>query len=125
MFAYAIKTGVSLGLLDGGEFAGIPERAFRALARLVGADGRLVGVCAGTGKSADRTYYLGRPRVAGDLHGQAAMLWLCAAMLEESLPPQPGRAGKPTTFGVHRQFVLARSLATNDEVSLKATIPIA
>ncbi|GEM_PF-1577824 len=37
--------------------------------------------CAGTGKSTDINNYLTRPRSAGDLHGQAPMLWFAYALL--------------------------------------------
>ena len=36
--------------------------------------------CIGTGQSADAAYYLARPAVTGDLHGQAALLWLASEM---------------------------------------------
>ena len=38
-------------------------------------------VCAGTGWRNSRAHYMGRPRVNGDPHGQAPLLWLCAALL--------------------------------------------
>ena len=42
-------------------------------------------VCVGTGKENDLEFYLKRPRVDGDLHGQAPFLWLATELL-------PGRA---------------------------------
>jgi len=50
----------------------------------VHADNRLRGVCIGTGQSTDAAYYLGRPVVTGDLHGQAALLWTAAELLRRS-----------------------------------------
>jgi hypothetical protein len=50
------------------------------VARL-GADGRLPDICVGTGQSREQSYYLERPKVTGDLHGQAPMLWLAAERL--------------------------------------------
>ena len=38
-------------------------------------------VCVGTGKKNDLQYYLNRPRVVGDTHGQAPMLWSATALL--------------------------------------------
>ena len=38
-------------------------------------------VAAGTGKRNDLQHYLNRPRVAGDTHGQAPMLWSANALL--------------------------------------------
>jgi len=37
-------------------------------------------VCVGTNKNADREHYLKRPRINGDPHGQAPMLWLAGAL---------------------------------------------
>jgi unsaturated rhamnogalacturonyl hydrolase len=81
MFGFALRVGVRLGVLEAEEFSASYEKAWEALADLVGADGKLSGICAGTGQSSERSYYLERPRVRGDLHGQAAMLWLCGEML--------------------------------------------
>jgi len=35
---------------------------------------------------------MGRPREAGDPHGQAAMAWICRALME---PPPPGAKALP------------------------------
>jgi rhamnogalacturonyl hydrolase YesR len=54
--------------------------AWAALAQQVDADGRLRGVCVGTGQSP--TAVLPRsPVVTGDLHGQAALLWTAAELI--------------------------------------------
>ena len=55
-------------------------RAWAGLSRELEPDGRLRGVCVGTGQSADAQYYLDRPVVTGDLHGQAALLWTAAEL---------------------------------------------
>jgi hypothetical protein len=55
--------------------------AWAALTANVEPDGRLRGVCVGTGQSADAQYYLERPVVTGDLHGQAALLWIAAELV--------------------------------------------
>ena len=55
-------------------------RAWSGLSRELQPDGRLRGVCVGTGQSADAQYYLERPVVTGDLHGQAALLWTAAEL---------------------------------------------
>jgi len=81
MFAYAMRVGVSKGILPSSEYASACERAWDALVECVTPDGKLRDICAGTGQSKDASYYLERPRVTGDLHGQAAMLWLCWALL--------------------------------------------
>ena len=80
MFGYAMAVGVRRGLLDDPAYAAASRRAWSALAAYVGPDGKLSEVCAGTGQSRDAAYYLGRPRLTGDLHGQAALLWFAAEM---------------------------------------------
>ena len=40
-------------------------------------------VCVGTGKKNDLQHYLDRPRVAGDTHGQAPMLWTATRCCDE------------------------------------------
>jgi len=62
-------------------FATIAEDAWEGLKSKLDTDGRLRDVCVGTGQSQDAGYYLERPRVTGDLHGQAPLLWLCAERL--------------------------------------------
>jgi rhamnogalacturonyl hydrolase YesR len=79
MFGYAVALGVRHGLLDY-DSGSVSRRAWTMLARHVRPDGRLDGICAGTGQSDDAAYYLARPRVTGDLHGQAALLWFAAEM---------------------------------------------
>jgi unsaturated rhamnogalacturonyl hydrolase len=79
MFAYAMAAGVERGILPAEEYSPAVGAAWDALADYVEPDGRLREICAGTGQSRDAAYYLSRPRVTGDLHGQAAMLWLCGA----------------------------------------------
>ena len=44
-------------------------------------EGLLREVCVGTGKKNDIQHYLNRPRVTGDTHGQAPMLWSATALL--------------------------------------------
>ncbi len=44
-------------------------------------DGKIREVCVGTGQSKDTNFYLTRPRVTGDLHGQAPILWFAYSLL--------------------------------------------
>ena len=46
-------------------------------------DGKVREVCVGTGQSTDVNYYLNRPRITGDLHGQAPILWFAYSLLAE------------------------------------------
>lgn len=82
MFGYAMAVGVQSGILVEPAYAEAHRRAWTALSAYVGSDGRLSQVCAGTGQSADSDYYLARPVVTGDLHGQAALLWFASALAE-------------------------------------------
>jgi unsaturated rhamnogalacturonyl hydrolase len=75
MFGFAMSVGARLGLVDARDANQRCQRAWQALVSRVDPAGRLADVCAGTGQSAEASYYLERPRVTGDLHGQAALLW--------------------------------------------------
>ena len=80
MFGYAMALGVHRGILRDPAYSTASVKAWRALSSYVGPDGRIAEVCVGTGKSTDTAYYLARPRVTGDLHGQAALLWFASEM---------------------------------------------
>ena len=84
MFAYALQEGLNQGLLK--QFSiDIPNKiraAYSALVAKMDEYGNIADVCAGTGWRNDRNHYMKRPRVNGDPHGQAPMLWLCGAMME-------------------------------------------
>ena len=91
MFAYAMVTGVKRGWLDAKTYGPAARKAWLALVDRVDEEGYLSDVCRGTNKAAkmvgpdlDKQYefYLARPRVKGDHHGQAPLLWTAAALLE-------------------------------------------
>jgi rhamnogalacturonyl hydrolase YesR len=84
MFGYAISTGVKGGLLPQPEFTQAYQKAWLALVKYVNVDGKVSEVCAGTGQSADINYYLTRPRITGDFHGQAPILWFAYRLLSQS-----------------------------------------
>lgn len=81
MFAYAMIIGVKNGWLDKEEFAPIARRAWLGLCNYLNDEDKLTEVCIGTGKKNSRQYYLDRPRIVGDFHGQAPMLWCAYALL--------------------------------------------
>ena len=83
MFCYAFVEGVKHGWLDRATYAPAARKAFIALCGYLDENCDLREVCCGTNKKNDRQYYLDRPRIVGDLHGQAPMLWCCAALAEE------------------------------------------
>ncbi|MDR2775473.1 MAG: glycoside hydrolase family 88 protein [Tannerella sp.] len=80
MFTYAMITGVKSGWLDRVEYTPLVRKAWMALVTYINSDGDVAEVCVGTNKKDDRQYYYDRPRIAGDYHGQAPVLW-CASVL--------------------------------------------
>ena len=87
MFTFAFVTGVKNGWLDEATYGPAARKAWLALVGYLNADGDVREVCVGTGKKNDYQYYLDRPRVVGDLHGQAAILWSASAWLREPGAP--------------------------------------
>jgi unsaturated rhamnogalacturonyl hydrolase len=81
MFAFGMVTGVKQGWLDEATYGPASRKAWLALTGLLDENANLKEVCIGTNKGMDEPYYLARPRVAGDFHGQAPMLWTAAALL--------------------------------------------
>ncbi len=81
MFGYAITVGVKKGLLPEDKFTPAYQKAWKALVEYIGEDGKITDVCAGTGKGDNINYYLDRPRITGDLHGQAPILWFAYSLL--------------------------------------------
>jgi rhamnogalacturonyl hydrolase YesR len=81
MFAFAFVTGVKEGWLDADTYGPAARRAWLALVTYLDADANIGEVCAGTGARNSRQHYLDRPRIAGDFHGQAPVLWCASALL--------------------------------------------
>jgi len=100
MFVYSMATGVYECWLPSEPYCAAAERGWQALANLVDGQGRLKEVCIGTGVRSSAEEYLGRRRVAGDEHGQAALLWAAAAMirLEQAGWLSGNRAKKRTDY---------------------------
>lgn len=93
MFAYALNEGLRQGLIGATAAGGCESidtaaaeaavaKAYAALVARLDKFGNLSDVCAGTGWRNDREHYMKRPRVIGDPHGQAPLLWLCASLME-------------------------------------------
>ncbi len=82
MFAYAFATGVARGWLDPAQYGPAARRAWLALCARLDAFANISDVCVGTGKKDSLQYYFDRPRVNGDPHGQAPMLWIASVLLE-------------------------------------------
>ena len=81
MFTYAFVTGVRNGWLPEDKYGPAARKAWIALVGYLTPEGLLREVCVGTGKKNDIQHYLNRPRVTGDTHGQAPMLWSATALL--------------------------------------------
>ena len=81
MFTYAMIRGVRNGWLDEATYAPIVRRAWLSICNYVLPNGDVDEVCVGTGKKNSRQYYYNRPRVAGDYHGQAPVIWCALALL--------------------------------------------
>jgi unsaturated rhamnogalacturonyl hydrolase len=81
MFTYAFVTGVKNGWLPEETYGPAARKAWIALVGYLTPEGLLREVCVGTGKRNDLQHYLNRPRVVGDTHGQAPMMWTATALL--------------------------------------------
>lgn len=81
MFTFAFITGVKEGWLDEKSYGVAARKGWLALIGYLDADANLREVCVDTGAKDDRGFYLRRPRVAGDFHGQAPVLWCASALL--------------------------------------------
>ena len=81
MFTFAMVTGVKNGWLDAKTYGPAARQAWLALIGYIDQHADVTSVCAGTNKLNDLTYYLARPRMTGDFHGQAPVLWSASALL--------------------------------------------
>jgi unsaturated rhamnogalacturonyl hydrolase len=81
MFTFAMVTGVKNGWLDAKAYGKAARVAWLGLVQRLDKDANMADVCAGTNKLNDLDYYLNRPRILGDLHGQAPILWSASALM--------------------------------------------
>lgn len=81
MFTFAFVTGVKDGWLDAPTYAPAARKAWLKLITYINENDDVREVCVGTNKKADLQYYLDRPRMIGDMHGQAPILWSASAFL--------------------------------------------
>jgi rhamnogalacturonyl hydrolase YesR len=93
MFGYALAIGVNLGYLKEEAYVNAISKAWEGLSRYINPDGTIREVCMGTGQHRDAIYYMNRPRIIGDYHGQAPVLWLATELLSlrERLPHEDER----------------------------------
>ena len=81
MFTFGFLQGIKHGWLDKKTYGPAARKAWIKLCSMLDEYGNIPDVCVGTGAFDSRDYYLARPRVNGDSHGQAPMLWICNALL--------------------------------------------
>lgn len=75
--------GVNNGWLNKEEYAPVARRAWLGLCNYINDKNDLTEVCVGTGKKNSKQYYMDRPRIAGDYHGQAPIIWCAYALLNK------------------------------------------
>ena len=93
MFTFAMVTGVKSGWLPAETYGPAARAAWLALASHLDTDGNMAEVCVGTGEAATSgagderasqlRYYFDRPRIVGDFHGQAPLLWSASALMNK------------------------------------------
>ncbi|MRX65381.1 glycoside hydrolase family 88/105 protein [Maribacter luteus] len=81
MFTYAMITGVKEGWLNKKTYGSAARKGWLALIEYINTNDELTEVCAGTNIMNSRDHYMNRPRIVGDLHGQAPLLWCATALL--------------------------------------------
>jgi rhamnogalacturonyl hydrolase YesR len=91
MFTFAFVTGVKNGWLPSATYGPAARKAWLAMLGYLNSNGEVREVCAGTGEAAtsgggttessQNAYYLARPRIVGDFHGQAPFLWTASALM--------------------------------------------
>ena len=109
MFAYAIAEGVRCGWL-GAEYAAARDSAYAALVSRLDDHANLSDVCVGTGARNNREWYMNRARINGDPHGQAPLLWLCAALMSPPAADRPQAAQVEFHFADTNRAAVVRSL---------------
>ena len=91
MFAYAMIVGVKNGWLDdpsygwlgaSSAYAKAARKAWLAMVKYIDSNDNVREVCMGTNIKNSRQHYMTRPRIVGDLHGQAPYIWCANALLE-------------------------------------------
>ena len=82
-FIFALGEGLDKGWLDPATYRAAVKKAWTALCGQLDDKGNVADVSVLTEHSNDESYYLARPRAAGNLHGQFAALWAATALLEQ------------------------------------------
>jgi unsaturated rhamnogalacturonyl hydrolase len=83
MFGFAMVVGVKKGLLPKEPYTKTYQKAWNALSEYINEDGKIREICVGTGQSKDVNFYLTRPKMTGDLHGQAPVIWFAFSLMTD------------------------------------------
>jgi rhamnogalacturonyl hydrolase YesR len=83
MFAFAFIKGVKKGWLDASVYGPAARKAWISLCGYINNQNDVTNICVGTNKKNDYQYYLDRPKMTGDLHGQSPILWCAYALIEK------------------------------------------
>ena len=75
MFVYAMMVGVKKAWLPADDYSAAIENAWDGLVSYINNNGDITEVCTGTPKADNKEFYYQRPRISGDYHGQAPLLW--------------------------------------------------
>lgn len=81
MFTYAMITGVENKWLNKKLYGSAARRGWIKLIDYLNDENELTEVCAGTNIKNNREHYMNRPRIVGDLHGQAPLIWCAVALV--------------------------------------------
>jgi unsaturated rhamnogalacturonyl hydrolase len=73
MFTYAIARGINRGYLAG-SYASVANQGWKGILTKIRPDGKVEGVCTGTGIGDDLNFYYNRPAPLNDPHGTGAVL---------------------------------------------------
>lgn len=84
MFAYAIIVGVKRGWLDE-SYVPVVEKSWLALVDYIDENGDIKDVCAGTNVGYTKEHYKNRPKITGDIHGLAPMIWCSYALVSNDI----------------------------------------
>ena len=80
MFTYVFAVGIKNSWLND-SFENAAIKGWNGLISKM-ENGLLKDVCCGTDENSSYDYYLNRPRITGDFHGQAPLLWAADALLQ-------------------------------------------
>lgn len=81
MFLFSMTEGIRNGILPSKKYTNTVVKGWQGLSEFIDAEWRINEVCAGTSYG-DREWYLNRPRLTGDPHGQAPLLWVTSSLLK-------------------------------------------